>query len=147
MKYLVNLFVIVFVICTNVYSQSADSLLIDKGNDAMSMKDYNKALNYYREYLDKHPQDTRIIVSLGAAYVNQKNYAAALECFDKAIELDSNYARALSSRGACLILFKEYTQAGKDLRKALLLDPEDMMTYNSLATLYAYQGDTASAFV
>ena len=117
------------------------------GNKEMNNKNYESAIINFIEYLKINPEDAYVCINLGVAYINQKNYAAALECFDKAIELDSNYARALSSRGACLILFKEYTQAGKDLRKALLLDPEDMMTYNSLATLHAYQGDTASAFV
>jgi tetratricopeptide (TPR) repeat protein len=143
MKYLFVIIILLFAIYS--FAQPTDSLII-KGNDAMYNKDNKLAAKYFDEYLKKNPDDKIVLVSLGAAYINLKNYSEAYLCFDKAVKLDSTYARAFSSRGACLLLFNEFDKAKQDLLWALTLDPEDVLTHNSLATLFAYQGDSTTAY-
>ena len=60
----------------------------DEGNDALTAKDYEKALSCFQKALESNPEFTIALHSMGVAYGKLEQFDKALECFDKRLAID-----------------------------------------------------------
>ena len=76
----------------------ANQRLFDQAFDALSNKDFARAVEGFQKVLKQNPKHVQSYGNLGLAYAGMGKKAAALECLDKALALDPNYAPARSNR-------------------------------------------------
>lgn len=90
-------------ILQNTISQGVDfeEALYWSGQNYFALKDYNKCINYLKEYLETGDENTKIELSLfnvGTSYFKLKNYSSALHHFQnlKNSKINENFASYLS---------------------------------------------------
>ncbi len=108
-----------------------DFELFYKAYDADKNGNYQKAINYFTNYLIKYPTDAGAYVNRGVAKSHLENYRGAIPDFNKAIEIDPNLADAYYNRGVAKKKIDDYKGAILDLNKAIEIDPYDADAYNN----------------
>ena len=129
---------LIFILSIDLKAQDIlpDSLYA-RGNRALELKDYNAAINFYKEYIKACPDSIYGYGAVGTAYLLNKDLNIAIAYFDTAIAKDSLYARAYSGRGTAYLMKGDPDKAQEDYKKSLKLNPIDISTMISLASLRA----------
>jgi tetratricopeptide (TPR) repeat protein len=102
-----------------------------QGNDAISRKDYTKAVSLYTTALshDSASKEAAILFANRAqAHLSLSNYGAAEEDCDKAIAVDPTYAKAWMRRGNARLKRGNKAAAAADFQAAIDADPSGPMT-------------------
>ena len=111
--------------------------------DSLSIaKDFQKAIQYGKEYVEKNPDDDQKTLAfihglIGTSYSKLNAFDIALQEFDKGIELDPNQPRLYKERGIAKRKLSLLEDALDDLNKAIELDPQYQFAYHSRATTLA----------
>ncbi len=80
----------------NDTSQPSDMRHVEMGYKYLKLKDYNKAMKYYKKALDKNPDNAYAIYNIGYLYQVQGKTEEAVEMYEKLIAMDPP-DRAVSS--------------------------------------------------
>jgi tetratricopeptide (TPR) repeat protein len=102
------------------------------GEDEKSEKAYKKAIDAYRKYVDKHPDDAKGYYYLGWAYSKNAKPEEAERALVKATNLQKDYVDALYELGMVRIKLAKYPEAVSVLKKVLELDPNDYRAQDAL---------------
>jgi len=117
----------------NLHQKEAQAGNVDKGQEY-----FDKALSYYNQAVEKDPNYSDAVYSIGALYYNK---AAAMT-----LELNK-YADDYSKEGLKKYealkekIFKEFDKALPHFQKAEALNPNDMNTLIALKEIYARKDD------
>lgn len=106
---------------------------------------FDKAIELYKQYLDKKPDDAAALYELGSIYFKQNRLDEALERAGKAVSLDPGndwYKRLLVE---IYQEQKDFRSAGKILQNMVESDPDNIEHYQDLALNYIYQGEYKDA--
>jgi len=96
---------------------------LEKAADAFrAQRDYEHAIQYFREALRKDKKNAAIYNKLGMAELKAGDVRAARLDFEKASKLNKKYADALNNVGAAYYLENNYNQAAKYFKKAVALE-------------------------
>jgi tetratricopeptide (TPR) repeat protein len=88
-----------------------------RGNFKLKEQEYNEAIHWYGEALNKKPDFADIYNNRGLAYQKSDKPEKALDDFNKAIAVDSKFWEAYYNRAELLFNLGNYQEAIQDLNK------------------------------
>jgi len=92
------------------------------GDNCRAQKDYEQAIKYFKEALQRESKNTGLYNKLGLAELSSGDYVAARSDFTKATKYDRRFPDAWNNLGAVDYLQKNYGAAAKYFRKAIALE-------------------------
>lgn len=131
------------------FTPTETTVYIAKAQMLFDKKDYNSAIEVYKETLKTPSNDfysCPTLVSIGEAYRYLNNYELADEYYAKALDKNSMYEPALHSRGYLKILQKDYQGAVVDFTEALKY-VQNPYSYAHRGFAYIQMGDLKQANV
>ena len=142
----------------------AASPLLTGGKVQITLDDYERAIELFREHIEQNPQDPEGYLWLGIAYGRSKKYEEATEAFDKAIELDSLHLNKMKTSkpdqfwggttsywvvyvnsGIGLLNKQDFNSAEKRFLRAAEIQPDSSASYNHLGYVYSKLGKDEDA--
>lgn len=134
--------------------ESTDTLLGIAGS-YQSLKQEDKALEYYEKALALNPSNSDIAYSIGAIYANMENYEKAKSYFEKSLNLNSSNKMAKEGlsdmneiisqnsviEAVKLIDAQKYQEALVILNKAILSNPKNPDAYYYKGSVYDAQNN------
>ena len=105
-----------------------------------AMDSTEKAIEIYKEGLEKVGNKVELYNLLGSAYVRIASFDSAIQTFQKADSLNPDSPRILFNLGSALERGGHFEQSIKIFEKILKLDPENAMTLNYLGYMLADSG-------
>ncbi|MBN1821787.1 MAG: tetratricopeptide repeat protein [Prolixibacteraceae bacterium] len=101
------------------------------------LKNYDKAIEYYKKAIETDPKDAFPYNNLANVYRNRKEFEQASEFYQKAIEIDSKFVHPYNGLGNVFLEQKNYKKAIELFEKAIQVDPKYIFAYYNLGyTLY-----------
>ncbi len=108
--------------------------LLGLGKAYMSTKNYDEALNCFKECDNYNSTNTPHLIELGKCYKEMHNYDQALAIFNQLIE-NNNY-NARYYKAILLYDLKRYDEALKEVEILLQLGPDNLFAKNLLGKIY-----------
>lgn len=125
-KFVIQAFVVLILVCGNLYAQDTAEEHYNKGRDYQVQKMYSEAIVEFEEAIRITPNYAEAYDSLGWLYMNTGEIEKGVAYLQKNIEMNPNYAPAYTSIG--LILYndgkgnigktREYFLKAKELYKS-----------------------------
>jgi len=112
--------------------------LIDEGNQLFNEKNYDQAIQVYREFLEKNPAVYQIYLNTGNCYREKGEYDAAIAEYKTLIERAAKEtagpeyaAKALAAIGECFLKKGEMDQAQEYFKQSVDMYPNnEFLAYN-----------------
>lgn len=116
------------------------------GNIYFTYGEYAKAVNYYKKFLDKHPDDVEVIKDLRRIYIKEKNTENVIYYSKKLIDLEPDNYSYYDEIINLLFHVHSYEEALSYANKALELPNADIFAVkNQIAKIYIYTGKVAES--
>lgn len=112
---------------------------IHRGEVHAGMREYNKAIEFYRKALLTHPDSVDAYGLMGLSYVRLGDHQQALECFDKAIGIRPDY-RGYYNKGGVLVRLGRNDEAISNYKMALANNPNHFESRINLASTISNSG-------
>jgi tetratricopeptide (TPR) repeat protein len=94
-------------------------------------RDYRSDLAIWEDTAAKSPNNARVFLCRGCAYLAANRLTEALRDFDRAIALNPGYIEAYTSRSALYTTLDRYAEAIGDCDKAIALNPKYAEAHNN----------------
>ncbi len=107
------------------------------GNAYNGLKQYDQAIQAYREALRIQPEHANAWYNLGIAYNHLKQYDQAIQAYREALRIQPEDASAWYNLGNAYVKLDQYDQAIQAYREALRIRPEYAKAWNNLGIAYA----------
>ncbi|CAA6803380.1 MAG: High-affnity carbon uptake protein Hat/HatR [uncultured Sulfurovum sp.] len=132
---------------------SSSNRYINSYQDILSIyqetKEYDKAIEYFKEQVQKNSRDVNAYSSLGIIYRSKEDYNNALVMYKKVIEINpSSSNRYINSYQDILSIYqetKEYNKAIEYFKEQIKKNPEDIVLYQKLGDIYRYTNQNNKA--
>ena len=105
----------------------------ESGNRAYKKGEYDKAITYYSQAIDRSPNDIESYKLRGDAKIQLEQYDEALVDYEEIINIEPNNAAAYQARGTAKFYLGQNEEALDDFDKAIHLNPGDRHFYKSRA--------------
>jgi tetratricopeptide (TPR) repeat protein len=89
-----------------------------------NLKDYEGAIEEYKEQIRLNPEEYYTYISLGSAYTMKGDLQQALASYDKAISMSPAEAEGYYNKSLCLVELDRKDEACDSLERALKIDRE-----------------------
>lgn len=122
-----------------------DIVYLYVGNCFAAKNDYNKAIDYYQQSLQKFPKNKNLLVSIGNAYNNIKDYDKAMQWFSKLSIDDIGNKDTLYNIGAIAYNKGDFDAAVKYFKKATDISPDFAEAFYQLGMTYTGLNKQAEA--
>lgn len=110
------------------------------GNAYFNLKQYDRAIQAYREALRIEPEDADAWKHLGGAYLNLEQYDQAIQALGVSLRIQPVNAGAWHYLGTCYFSLKQYDLAVQAFIERVRIESEDAKAWYSLGTAYHFQG-------
>ena len=100
------------------------------------VKNYEKALDVYLEYLDIFGPESEVLISLGQCYISLKDYREARKVLRKSSKLDPYSDEVYFYLGLCDLYQKRYPAAVMNFLKAIKIEDRREEYYAAIADAY-----------
>ncbi|XP_035670536.1 tetratricopeptide repeat protein 12-like isoform X2 [Branchiostoma floridae] len=107
------------------------TVLKEKGNEAFKARDFQTAVDFYTQGLEKLKDFKELWTNRAQAYIKLGQYDEALSDCDWAMRCDDKYVKAYIHKGRALVAKKEYDKAFETYQEALKVDPKQERTVNA----------------
>ncbi|MGD9818949.1 MAG: tetratricopeptide repeat protein [Desulfomonilaceae bacterium] len=107
------------------------------GNDAMSKKQFDKAIVFFEKALKANPDDAVALIGRSRAALQLGDIEKALNDANTAIQKSPTYADAYGQRGVIFKMKQQAPEAIKDFSKAVELNNNYAWAYAQRADLYS----------
>ncbi len=118
---------------------------ITQGEQLISSKNYEEALNIFQEILKSNPKEGRIYYNLGVIYLNKNKKNEAMEAMEKAIKLDETNLYYKTGMAKTFIANNNISSAISELEKVIALNKNISDAYLYLGEAYYKKGDKDKA--
>ncbi len=115
--------------------QRADAILI-LGMIAHEQRDFEVAVERYRQFLDIQPGHAATHYNLGLVLKKLERAELAIEHFRKSIDIDAKNAAAHQALGDACTELEQWRQAAEAYQEALAIQPEDVVTIIKLGNVF-----------
>jgi Flp pilus assembly protein TadD len=96
---------------------------LEKAGDAFrEQKDYEQAIQYFREALRRDKKNAALYNKMGMAELQRGDRQSARADFEKAAKVNKKYSEALNNVGAVYFIENNFGQAAKYFKRAIALD-------------------------
>lgn len=107
--------------------------LKEKGNAALSMGQYETAVQHYTAAIALDPNNHVLYSNRSAAHAKAENYAAALEDANQTVSLNPTWSKGYSRKGSALAYLGRLDEAIAAYEKGLELEPGNAQLAAGLA--------------
>jgi len=114
------------------------------GQALMDTPDYHDALPYFKEYVEKRPDDANGEASLGWSLYLEQKFDESKHHFEKAVEMNPNQEDAWYHLGMIAFESGDRERAIEILDRSVQLAPRDARPHLGLGLLYVRSEDTYS---
>jgi Tfp pilus assembly protein PilF len=111
--------------------------IIEVATNAVTNKEFDKAIEYYLQALQKEPKNKKIFYNLGYCYLKSNYYLQAIEYFKEALLLDNKYISAHVNLGITYKKVSNYQKALHHLLIAYKNQSNDLDVLYNLANTYS----------
>jgi len=118
------------------------------GASYLSLREYKKALDYFKDALNLNPakQDIASIYSyMGVCLKELEKYKEALEILTKGAEEDNKRTDIYNLMGACCFKLKKYDSAIEYFEKVISINPSTAIDYANIGSCYREKGNIEKA--
>ncbi len=119
----------------NIEPESAIARII-MGSAYSGLKQYDQAIQAYREALRIQPEYAAAWNHLGVTYLDLKQYDKAIQACLEALRIQPGYTEALSNLGSAYRDIKQYDRAIQAVREALRIQPEYAVAWYNLGYVF-----------
>jgi len=116
--------------------KEAGFMRMRRAEAATAAEKYDAAIADFNLLLKERPNDQRLLMGLGMAYIGKDDSVAALAVFDKLLAARPT-AAAYYGRGLAYVVATDKKKAMEDLDRAVSLDPRNPMYANMRAKIAA----------
>ena len=109
------------------------------GDTYRAQKDYEHAIQYFREALRKDKKNAPLYNKLGMAELKAGNVRSARGDFEKASKLNKTYADAINNVGVTYYVENNFKQAAKYFKKAVALEETRATFHLNLGSVWFSQ--------
>lgn len=141
-----------YCVCTDDSYQAKPALqsmtvadLEKAGDECRAQKNYDLAIDYFREALRRDKKNATIYNKLGLAELKNNQLANARADFAKAVKYNRQYPEALNNIGAAYYLEKKYGNAARYFKKAVALDETHAVFHVNLGAAWFAQDEVDRA--
>jgi tetratricopeptide (TPR) repeat protein len=113
-------------------SQETPEELFNQGNNFYNLKEYQKAIEYYDEAINKKNDYVEAYINKGQALDSERKFQEAIENYNTILELIPNEPQILTCRGVSLIKLQNFEDAIIDLEKSNKIKPGNAQTLSNL---------------
>jgi tetratricopeptide (TPR) repeat protein len=107
--------------------------------------DYAGAVDRYKQAVDRAPERSYLLLSLGHALRTLKRYDEAIRTYQQAADLNPEDARAEGGMGMAYYAMEEYGSAQSHLERSLEVDPSYATGWGQLGWVFYVQKDYEKA--
>ena len=104
-------------------SKASGALVFILANLYLQQQDYDRAIRYYKQALEKHPHFLRAQKNMGFAYLQKQDYANGAKALGKAVALGDGEGATYGLLGYSFMNLGQYLEAEAAYRQAIILDP------------------------
>ncbi|MBN1252954.1 MAG: tetratricopeptide repeat protein [Bacteroidales bacterium] len=97
----------------------------------------NLSINFYKEYLNKHPFSELAWFNIGTVYNKVEDYSLAIEAFDYAIAIDDEYALAYFNKAESLAFNEQFEESIEVFNEFLEISPDNAVAIFHIGESYA----------
>ncbi|XMO23139.1 tetratricopeptide repeat protein [Leptospira sp. 'Mane'] len=108
---------------------------------ATQMKDWDKAIEYFKQAQKFHPRNPEYPNNIGFSYMNQNKMEEAIIYFTQALEIDPSYGRAYYNLGVVHQNINKEREAVEYYTKALEINPASPEIYFNLGLVHSRLGN------
>jgi tetratricopeptide (TPR) repeat protein len=101
--------------------------------------DYSNAVDLYRKAVEKAPERSYLLLSLGHALRTVKQYDEAIQAYQQAADLNPDDARAEGGMGSAYYAMEEYDSAQSHLERSVEVDPTYATGWGQLGWVFYVQ--------
>jgi predicted aspartyl protease/Tfp pilus assembly protein PilF len=120
--------------------KQANDKLLREAQKALRGGKTEKAINLYREVLNKDAQNVQAHVGLSHSHFKDQNYLLGFEHAAEALKLNESNARAHALAGVALLRSGLIRAAVPELQRAINLDPKEALAYGGAAEVDYFEG-------
>lgn len=124
-----------FVLRAIDFSKS-DKYFITLGKIYEALKDFDKAINSYKESLKLNPKNAAVFNLLGVAFFDWKKYSESESYYRKSLEINPNQANVLYNLGNVLLYQNKIEKAINAYLKVIELNPNSVESFYNLGVAY-----------
>ena len=95
----------------------AAKLMEQKGTEAYKNKNYNNAINYFRNALEQEPKRISAHYNIGLCYYEMNNFNTASDSFKNALKINKNYENARYMLSVSYYQLRDYAQAEREAKR------------------------------
>ncbi|HVN09722.1 MAG TPA: tetratricopeptide repeat protein [Patescibacteria group bacterium] len=99
-------------------------------------KEYDEAVQAYKDMLASDPQNAQIWNRLGNTYQALQQTEEAVRAYKQALKVDKHFAAAVNNMGCIYYNQRRYGKAGKEFRKAVKMDSSVASFHSNLGYSY-----------
>jgi tetratricopeptide (TPR) repeat protein len=132
----------------NRLAQQSDGLAevwYRNGLDSLWLGNYESALSYFENAVNKNPRRAEAWVEVGFCKVKQGRHQEAIRAYQRALQLRPGSAEAHNRLGDAYFDSSRFEEAVSSYREAVRLRPDMAEAYYNLGMTYLELGDRASA--
>ncbi|MBM4157216.1 MAG: tetratricopeptide repeat protein [Ignavibacteria bacterium] len=143
----VNLCAVLFLLLipSILFPQDKSEEILNLGNEAMKNGDYQKAVEYFSDYILLCPDSASVYHSRASAFLLLRKYNESFDDVNKALTLNPLNAGAYTTRAVLYMYMNNTGESIKDFEKSLEIDSFNVNTLNSYAAMIAQTGDFEKA--
>ena len=108
-------------------------------------KDYHKAVELYRKYLEFYPEAARVRYFLGNALLQTRHYEDAIAIYEQVVQKRPHWAALHGRIGYAHAMAGQLGPAAAAYRRTLALRPDSTLVRYQLARLYETEGQLPAA--
>lgn len=110
------------------------------GNQAVELGDYQAAINYYNQSIERYPYSWIPYNNRGLVYATLGDYEASLADLNHALQFTSDFPYPYNNRGFTLINLGEIEAGLADINHSLKIDDTNPLAYHNRGLAYFMLG-------
>jgi len=118
---------------------------IESGNASFESKNYDAAIESYKEALKIQPSDNITLLKVGDAYKQKNDNHNAISFYKKSVFVNPGFAQGWFNLGLAYAASENYPGAKQSFYRAINIDPKYSYAYYALAVAYEKEGDKTEA--
>ena len=108
--------------------------LFNKGTTAYNNDDFESGIGYFKQVLEKDPENRKAVYNLGVGYFELNKFGDALTSFNKAIAMDPRDSLSIQYRGRVYYMLGDFQKCFKDYDQVVKMKPDDFISWYNRGT-------------
>ena len=128
--------ILIFALLFFTFSVQAQDELFKKGVQQYEAKQYDQAIETFKQVVNQSPKNHAAFYNLGLSYYYSNRYDQAISSFQQAVKIKPDYAAAHTQTGFAYTALKLFPEAITAFQQSLRFDPNSPNTHLGLGNAY-----------